>query len=203
MLSAFQLFRQNIIIIFCVFSFATQALASSEPPKKEAAAKASPDAPKKPPIPPPTESEFYIHEWLKFPDITGTDIFTQQPVRIAPTKERLLVAFLVASYEIGSQNMIRKMRKLQLKHQQQFTDFVYVFVNDLPKEARAFAKHNRIDGDIIMADEATKKKFQFPPLNLPMIYVADRHGWLTMQATSFKEEQLIKLDMFLRSSNNL
>jgi hypothetical protein len=145
----------------------------------------------------------YVHEWIGFPEITGLDLQTGEPMRVVAEKDYATVAFFIASYDLGSQNLIQEFLKLEKKYASRFTRFVYVFVNDLEKEAVNFMRDNRVEGRTILCDDSTKMRFQFPPLNIPIIYVGDRRGWLALRFPQAKASDIALTDEFLGYLNVL
>ncbi len=139
----------------------------------------------------------YIHNWVKFPELNGVDLATGEPTHISIKKDTALVVFFIASYDIGSQNLIDKFKSVEARYSPRFTKFIYAFVNDLEKEAVAFLREHNVKGTAVLIDEDTKQAFQHPPLNLPMIYVGDRKGWLTLRFGSVDKTVVSKVDDFL------
>jgi hypothetical protein len=136
-------------------------------------------------------------QWVRFPEITGFSVSNGEPLRIIPEKDRSLVAIFIASYDIGSQNVIEKIKKLQARYEKKFASFVYVFVNDLTQEAANFVRAHAIDGTVVLADDQTKKNFQFPPLNIPMVYISDRKGWMAIRLGEVDQEKLLAVENYL------
>ncbi len=178
----------------------TESKDADQPAQKTAEKKAEvqkPPAAAASPSAAPVYSGNYVHDWIKFPEITGIDLGSGEPMRIVPEKDYATVAFFVASYDLGSQNLIQQFKKLEAAYASRFTRFIYVFVNDLEKEAVNFIRDNKIEGRAILCDDATKTRFQFPPLNIPMIYVGDRKGWLALRFTQTTEKNIASTDEFL------
>lgn|GEM_PF-1869843 len=139
----------------------------------------------------------YIHNWVKFPELNGVDLASGEPTHISIKKDTAMVVFFIASYDIGSQNLIDKFKAVEARYSPRFTKFIYAFVNDLEKEAVAFLREHNVKGTAVLIDQDTKQAFQHPPLNLPMIYVGDRKGWLTMRFGSVDKSAVAKVDEFL------
>jgi hypothetical protein len=176
----------------------TKAAAESAPKSAEKKPEAQkPPAAAASPSAAPVYSGNYVHDWIKFPEITGTDLSSGEPMRVVPEKDYATVAFFIASYDLGSQNLIQQFKKLEATYDSRFTRFVYVFVNDLEKEAVNFIRDNKIEGRAILCDDATKTRFQFPPLNIPMIYVGDRKGWLALRFAQTTDKNIAATDEFL------
>ncbi len=142
----------------------------------------------------PYATQNYVHRWIKFPFFKGKSI-NGGTINVTPQKGFNIVVFFVASWSVGSQDLIDYFKKIEAHYSNLNTRFVYIFVHDTLKDAQGFAKEHGIE-EAMLADHTILKKFHNPPP--PAIYVADNRGWITTRFLDAKKDDTRSLNYFLK-----
>lgn len=138
--------------------------------------------------------------WKKFPIIEAKNIFGSSAVKIEPKKGEALVLVFLASWCVPCQLMIGELKRMERKHNNSFSRFVYVFTHDTKSDASAFIKTHKL-GTAVLATRKIVSIFNQPPL--PSIFVADRQSLMVMRRLGFDSKRLKEVDRFLDLHNSL
>jgi hypothetical protein len=141
----------------------------------------------------------YVHSWLKFPPVKGRAILESGDAVYEPRPGRAMAVWTLSVSSIRTEGIIAEVQRLQKKYEALFTDFVYVFVNDLPKDIRGFANEWKLDGRIILGEDEFKEAFKYR--RPPSVYLADRFGWLNWVSFEITESSLTEIDKYLEKMN--
>lgn len=144
-------------------------------------------------------TENYVHNWIKFPAVIGSPIHSATPAAIEPRKGRAMAVWTLSVSSVKSQNILPSLIRLQKKFEALFTDFVYVFVNDLPNDVRNFAQEWQLEGRILVGEDEFKKAFKYR--QPPTVYLADRFGWLNWVVFDLDEKSLADVERHLEKLN--
>jgi len=136
----------------------------------------------------------YVHKWIKFPVAKGKSIKGGMST-IKSVKGFVSVIYFVASWDVKSQEILAKLKKVENKYAHQNAKFYYIFTHDTYEDATAFAKEYGIENGLIAGHEINKA-FHHP--NVPSIYVGDRHGWLSTRFLAIDSKEVDDLDNYLR-----
>lgn len=143
----------------------------------------------------------YVHEWIKFPTLSGKAVNTDETVLITPRPGEPLVVFFLASWCLPCQGLVGKVQELDAKFAPLGVKFVYAFSHDTAKDAHGFWTAHDMKGQAIIVDRKTLDAFHQP--ELPTIYVADRHAWLISRTIKTKPQDLAALEGFLKLHTSL
>ena len=135
-----------------------------------------------------TKTRGYVHNWLKFPTITGTSV-NGENITYRPQGGTPLIAIFLASWCVPCQKILPTLKKLEKKHQGKIS-FLYIFSHDIKREAQAFSKAYKISATVL-ATHSILKAFHNP--QLPTIYISDRDGWLLERYLEVKESDIKRL----------
>lgn len=139
--------------------------------------------------------------WQEFPDLKVMKIDTAASTMTLKAKNgESLVAVFIASWCIPCQNLIEDIKKMQKKHNNAFTNFVYIFTHDTRDDAHGFAMVHQLK-EAYLATPDLLKSFHQPPL--PSIYVSDRQSWMVMRRLEVNEKGLEDIDRFLDLHNSM
>ncbi len=136
----------------------------------------------------------YVHEWKKFPAITGQNIFSTEVLRFGENQGRMFVAYFIASWCVPCKTLVNDLRNVEIKHKDAVSDFLYIFTHDTKEDAVKFAREYKIK-NAIMADHEILKNFKNP--ELPAVYFSDRKGWLAGRFLKSTKENLQQLDSII------
>jgi thiol-disulfide isomerase/thioredoxin len=121
-------------------------------------------------------------------------------VKIVPQKGEALVLVFLASWCVPCQLMIGELKRMEKKHNNSFSKFVYVFTHDTKADASAFIKAHKL-GTAVLATRKIIDVFNQP--SLPSIFVADRQSLMVMRRLGVNEKGLNEVDRFLDLHNSL
>lgn len=138
--------------------------------------------------------------WKKFPAIEANNISGSSTVKIVPKKGEALVLVFLASWCVPCQLMIGELKRMERKHNNSFSRFVYIFTHDTKADASAFIKTHQL-GTAVLATRKIIELFNQP--SLPSIFVADRQSLMVMRRLGFDEKGLNEVDRFLDLHNSL
>jgi thiol-disulfide isomerase/thioredoxin len=136
----------------------------------------------------------YVHTWKSFPTATGKAISGGE-ITIKPIEGFISVLFFVASWDIKSQELISKFKKIEKKYSNLNTNFYYIFMHDTFEDAYGFAKEFKIKNGVI-ATHQINKAFHHP--KIPSVYVSDRHKKLSTRFLDVDAETTQDFDHFLK-----
>jgi hypothetical protein len=174
--------------------FWTLTALAEEPPKKKGVAKAEEKSAMVKRAEGSNVTNDYVHRWIKFPSGTGKSIGGGEN-SIQPQDGYVTVVFFVASWDIKSQELLKRFQKLESAYKNVSTHFVYVFTHDTFEDAAAFAADAGITNGIVAGHEL-HKNFHHP--KIPSIYVGDKDGWLSTRYLDTSPKDVEILDEYLR-----
>lgn len=180
--------RQNLVLFLC---FLISSVSVMTPAWASAAAseKATPAAP-------PIDKSKYIHNWIPMPSFSAPSLPQRgEQLTVAQRDGRVLVLVFIASWCEPCQELMSRFRSIEQKYQNLNTDFVYVFAHDTPQDAEGFMKEFKLSSAVLASYEALKA-YHNPPL--PSVYVGDRRGWLATRFIAARDEDLDKLNHYLK-----
>ena len=136
----------------------------------------------------------YVHRWIKFPTGTGKSI-TGGENSVGAQEGYITVIFFLASWDIKSQELLARFKKLESTYKNISTHFIYVFTHDTFEDAVAFAADSAISSGLVAGHEL-HKNFHHP--KIPSIYVGDKDGWLSARFLDTTVKDIEVLDEYLR-----
>ena len=144
----------------------------------------------------------YVHNWIKFWPFSGKRVQGGRKYSYTPKDNKAAVVVFLASWDLSSQRLIRRVLELEKAYKAKHTEFVYVFSHDTQKDAHNFIDYMKMnDSTSILANQKLLQKFKEP--ELMSIYVADRNHWLVLRYIDVKKKELSALDDFLRGINSM
>jgi len=140
-------------------------------------------------------SDNYVHEWLRFPSIEGESIFADRLISHKPRHGRSTVLIFLSSWCIPCQNLMPEFMELYQRHSQIYSDILFIFTSDTPKDAQGFAREYNLNAPAIIANADILSKFNQP--ESPTIFIGDRWGWMTKRLRKMNRESIKEADEFL------
>lgn len=142
-------------------------------------------------------SDGYVHSWTLMPEITGTSIWDEKPLKIKAKRGEVLVTLFIGSWCIPCQNLLDKLVAIDRVFSNKETKIIYIFSNDIAEDARGFAKEYKIpDTSIaILADKELKKNYKFPVA--PSVYISDKNGFMAKKFTPLDGANLLETEQKL------
>lgn len=140
----------------------------------------------------------YISDWLKMPALIGRSVSeSQSDFSYKPIYGRATVVVFLASSCIACQEHMERIKRLEDRYSQLFTDFIYVFVSDSNKDAMDFAKEFKIsDTNLVHANDELLMLYKNP--RLPSIFIGDRHGWIADFHMDVSAKEISLVENFLK-----
>jgi hypothetical protein len=136
----------------------------------------------------------YVHHWIKFPSGSGKALSGGEN-SISARDGYVTVAFFLASWDIKSQELLKRFQKLETTYKKLSVHFVYIFTHDTFEDSVAFAEDAGITNGLVAGHEL-HKNFHHP--KIPSIYVADKEGWLASRFLDVTSKDMETLDEYLR-----
>jgi hypothetical protein len=124
------------------------------------------------------ETSTYVHEWVKFPELTGRSLEGGGNITIGCALGKACVVFFLSTHSVHSQKIIERYKKLSDRFSPLHTDFYQVFVNDTVPDARAFHREFKLKNSVRAALNSEDLNLKFHAQTVPLIYVGDRYGWI-------------------------
>jgi len=141
-------------------------------------------------------TDHYSHQWIKFPTLVGSSIFGDKKITVKPEEGRIKIIVFISSWDVSSQRLVPKLKKIEQKYKNLYTDIYYIFSHDLRTDARNFTNEFRLDKDkLILGNTEILKKFHNPPL--VTIYMSDRRGWLSHRMLKAEAKDIKTLDTII------
>jgi hypothetical protein len=154
------------------------------------------------------ETSTYVHEWVKFPELTGRNLEGGGDITIGCALGKACVVFFLSTHSVHSQKIIERYKKLSDRFSNLHTDFFQVFVNDTVPDARAFHREFKLRNSVRAALNSEDLNLKFHAQTVPLIYVGDRYGWIvtrypitTGSGQEINEEMLDDFENLLQHLN--
>jgi thiol-disulfide isomerase/thioredoxin len=180
-----------VLIMIAGFSFPVQA---EDPPKKKGVPKAEEKSEMVKRAESFTHTNDYVHRWIKFPSGSGKSIAGGENT-LKARNGYVTVVFFVASWDVKSQELMKRFQKLESTYKNLATNFVYVFTHDTFEDAVAFAEDSGVTNGLVAGHEL-HKNFHHP--KIPSIYIGDKDGWLAGRYLDTNPADIESLDEYLR-----
>lgn len=135
----------------------------------------------------------YVHRWVRLPTAKGTSI-SGGTVNIGPVEGYIDVFIFLSSWNIPSQQYIKKFKELEEQFSYLKTRFVYIFTHETMADAEGFVKEYKLK-NAVLAGHDINKAYHNP--TVPSVYIGDRNGWLLNRYLEFKDEDFKTLKEFL------
>lgn len=142
--------------------------------------------------------DVYIHKWLKMMPVSGRAVGTvDEQVTYDPVYGRGSVLIFLSSHCQPCQEQMESLKRIEQRYSKLFTDFIYIFVNDAPADALAFAKEYGIsDSKLVHGSYEVLAAYKNPPL--PTIYIGDRFGWIGSSFIELDAAKVERVDTYLK-----